>query len=174
MTRLKVAALLVIGVALHACAKGDTDGAATDSAAAPATTAAVRPAAVSAEQFASLTWLIGDWRGAGGQYPAFFESYRMLNDSTIQMKAWADSTFTVATDSSEIALRAGIVQSSGGGKVQNVLVRMSGDSLDFAKVTGQGGDFVWAKETADRWVAVLGPARAGDEPTVYRMERARP
>lgn len=174
MTRLRVAAVLLIGVAVHACAKGDTDGAATDSAAALAASAAVQPAAVSAEQFASLGWLIGDWRGSGGQYPAFFESYRMLNDSTIQMKSWADSTFAVATDSSEIAWRAGTVQSSGDGKVQNVLARMSGDSLHFSKVTGQGGDFVWAKETSDRWVAVLGPARAGDEPTVYRMTRVRP
>jgi hypothetical protein len=166
-----MAALAALVVALPGC--GEPEAGDVGSEAAPQSESAI-PAPVTAEQFASLSWLIGEWRGSGGQYPAFYESYRRVNDSTIQMKAWADSTFAVATDSSEIAWRAGVVQSSGGGSVQNVLVRISGDSLHFAKVTGQGGDFVWARETPDRWTAILSPARAGDEPTIYRLERIRP
>ena len=164
----RVVALAALIVAAHACGEREADDAA-----APETESA-QPAPVTAEQFASLSWLIGQWRGSGGQYPAFYESYRLVNDSTIQMQAWADSTFAVATDSSEIAWRAGAVRSSSDGAVKNVLVRLSGDSLYFAKVTGQGGDFVWARETPDSWTAILGPARAGGEPTIYRLERVRP
>ena len=168
----RVMALAALITAAHACGERDAD----DTAAAPeaAESGSVQPAAVTAEQFASLSWLIGEWRGSGGQYPAFYESYRRVNDSTIQMKAWADSTFVVATDSSEIAWRAGAVRSSSDGIVKNVLVRISGDSLYFANAAGQGGEFVWARETPDRWTAILGPARAGGEPTIYRLERARP
>jgi hypothetical protein len=166
-------ALAALITAAQACGDRDADDAAA--AAAPAAErASAQPAPVTAEQFASLSWLIGEWRGSGGQYPAFYESYRLVNDSTIQMKAWADSTFAVATDSSEIAWRAGAVQSYGDGTVQNVLVRITADSLHFAKVTGQGGDFVWARETPDRWTAILAPARAGGEPVIYRLERVRP
>jgi hypothetical protein len=173
MRAIRVAALAALIVAVGACGeRGANDDAANAAQAAPETEDA-RPATVTAEQFASMSWLIGEWRGSGGQYPAFYESYRSVNDSTIQMKAWADSTFAVATDSSEIAWRAGAVRSSSDGKVQNVLVGISADSLHFAKVTGQGGDFVWARETADRWTAVIGPARAGGEPTIYRLERVR-
>ena len=168
----RMMALAALLVAAHACGDRDTD----DAAAAPevAESRNVEPAPVSAEQFASMGWLVGQWRGSGGQYPAFYESYTRVNDSTIQMKAWADSTFAVATDSSEITWRAGAVQSSSDGKVQNVLVRIGGDSLHFAKVTGQGGDFVWARETPDRWTAILGSARDGQQPTIYRLERVRP
>jgi hypothetical protein len=161
-------ALAALIVAAHACGEPEADDAAAPETETP------QAAPVTAEQFASLSWLIGQWRGSGGQYPAFYESYRLVNDSTIQMQAWADSTFAVATDSSEIAWRAGAVQSYGDGNVQNVLVRITGDSLHFAKVTGQGGDFVWARETPDRWTAILGPARAGGEPTIYTLERVRP
>lgn len=174
MRAIQMMALAALLVAVHACGDPEADDAAAGAAPAGTESGTARPAPVTAEQFASLSWLIGEWRGSGGRYPSFYESYRRLNDSTIQMRAWADSTFAVATDSSEIAWRAGVVQSSGGGTVQNVLVRISGDSLHFAKVTGQGGDFVWARETPDRWTAVIGPARAGEEPTIYRLERIRP
>jgi hypothetical protein len=173
MRAIRVAALAALIVAVDACGKPDADDDAPNAAQAAPQSEAVQPAPVTAEQFAAMGWLIGEWRGSGGQYPAFYESYRRVNDSTIQMQVWADSTFAVATDSSEIGLRAGAVRSSSDGAVKNVLVRHSADSLYFAKVTGQGGDFVWARESPDRWTAVIGPARAGDEPTIYRLERVR-
>jgi hypothetical protein len=173
MRAIRMVALAALLVAVRACGESEADDAAAGAVPAAPESGNARPAPVTAEQFASLGWLIGEWRGSGGRYPAFYESYQRLNDSTIKMRAWADSTFAVATDSSEIAWRAGVVQSSSGATVQNVLVRISGDSLHFAKVTGQGGDFVWAKETPDRWTAVINPARAGEDPTIYILARMR-
>ena len=167
---MKVGALLLLGVGVLACGKGETRDAAADSAVAAA---AVQPASVSAEQFAALSWLIGDWRGSGGQYPAFHESYRLLNDSTIEQRAYPDSTFTASTETSEIALRAGTIQSSSGGTVKNVVTRISGDSVFFARPNSGGGEFVWVKGADGQWTAVLGGA-GGAAPTVYEMRRIRP
>lgn len=168
MRAIRIVGSAVLLLAVHACGERRPDEAAAPDAEPP------QAAPVTVEQFASLDWLIGEWRGSGGQYPAFYESYTRLNDSTILMKAWSDSTFSAATDSSEIALRGGAVRSSSDGTVKNVLVRISGDSLYFARATGQGGEFIWAREAADRWTAILGPARAGGEPVIYRLERVRP
>ena len=165
------AALLLL-IAAQACAKPDA-GDAADSAAPSTAGAAVQPAAVSAEQFASLSWLIGDWRGSGGQYPAFYESYRLLNDSTIEQRAYPDSTFATATETSEIALRSGSIQSSSGGTVRNVVTRISGDSVFFARPNRAGGTFVWVKGPDGRWTAILDGA-GGAAPTVYEMRRIRP
>jgi hypothetical protein len=168
MVRSRIGALLLLAVAVHACAREDTNGAAPDTAQAPA--AAVQPAAVSAEQFASLSWLIGDWRGSGGQYPAFYESYRMLNDSTIEMRTYSDSTFTKATETSELGLRSGSIQSLRDGTVRSVVTRISGDSVFFGRPNGAGGKFVWVKGPEGQWTAVLDGA-SGAPPTVYEMRR---
>lgn len=172
MRVLRVGALLLLGVAAQACGKAETSDEAGNSAPAPAAAPAVQPAPVSAEQFASLGWLIGDWRGSGGQYPAFYESYRLLNDSTIEQRAFSDSTFTTATETSEIALRAGAIQSLSGGTVRNVVTRISGDSVFFARPNRAGGEFVWVKGPDGQWTAILGGA--GGARTVYEMRRIRP
>lgn len=169
MRVIRVGALLLLGAAAQACGKGET----YDEAGSPAPAPAAQPATVSAEQFASLGWLIGDWRGSGGQYPAFYESYRLLNDSTIEQRAYSDSTFTTATETSEIALRAGAIQSSSGGTVRNVVTRISGDSVFFARSNRAGGEFVWVKGPDGQWTAILGGA-GGAAPTVYEMRRIRP
>jgi len=69
------------------------------------------PVKVTREQFRQLEWIAGTWRGSGGAYPAFFEEYRILNDTTIKMRSFSDSTLRVATDSSTIEWRNGSVQS---------------------------------------------------------------
>jgi hypothetical protein len=131
----------------------------------------VEPAEVSREQFGALRWLVGDWRGSGGQYPAFFERYQWLNDSTIAQLSFSDSTFSVATDSSELERRGGSMQKSRDGVPQHVVTRISDDSLHFAPTSGRGGGFAWVKESPDRWTAILAPATEGGEPTIYRLER---
>src|SRR5688572_24293594 len=108
MTKLKVGVLVLCVATAHACGNPEDRDVAGESAGTAATApATVQPATVSAEQFASLSWLIGDWRGSGGQYPAFYESYRMLNDTTMEQRNYSDSTFRTATDSALIVLSGG-------------------------------------------------------------------
>lgn len=133
-----------------------------------------QPATVTAPQFASLRWLIGAWRGSGGQYPAFYEEYGWLNDSTIWQRSFPDSTFTKASDSSTVEIRAGRVTMSSGGRVQYDAIQLRGDTLRFARRGATVGGFAWLRESATLWIAVLDPPRGSTTPTIYRMARVRP
>jgi hypothetical protein len=106
----------------------------------------------------TLRYLEGDWRGSGYEGGPFFESYRFVNDSTIEMTAWTDSTMTVAGERSEYALRGGVLRTSSGGR----LVNMDEEGHHFSR-----GSSAWTfrQISADRWTAQVGPS------TTYTMER---
>src|SRR5688500_10516683 len=52
--------------------------------------------------FQRLRWLDGRWRGFQPDGKTFYEQYRVLNDSTIAMVGFADSTFGKPADSSRV------------------------------------------------------------------------
>jgi hypothetical protein len=131
---------------------------------APAPSAPTR-ATVSVEQFRTLHWIAGRWRGTdtstGG---SFYESYRVVDDSTLETMTWTDSTFTTAADTSVKQLRGGHVMSG----TQYVAVSWDSTTVRFESATPGGSNYVWTKENADRWTAVLNwPGRS----RAYRMTR---
>jgi hypothetical protein len=130
------------------------------------------PVTVSLDEFRQLQWITGSWRGSGGAYPAFFEEYRVVDDSTIQMRALSDSTFSVATDSSWIELRNGQVRSRGGDR-QNVVIALSPDSVRFARPGETRGGHTFTRISSDQWNATLHPGSPDGEPTVYVMRRVQ-
>jgi hypothetical protein len=135
--------------------------------------AAQRPAApATLAQFRELRWLSGTWRGSGGAYPAFFEEYRMINDSTILMRGYADSTFRAVTDSSWIELRKGIV-STRSDRAPSVATELSADRVRFAREGSARGGFTWSRVSPDQWTATLHPVTPGGAETVYVMRRVR-
>jgi hypothetical protein len=159
--------LLIITAA--ACASSEKDGAQTDTGgAAPA------PAAVTAslDQFRQLQWIEGRWLGSGGAYPAFYEEYRVVDDSTIQMRAFSDSTFSTATDSSLIELRTGGIRSRSGNS-ESIVVGLSADSVRFARRGSASGGYTFTRVSADEWRATLHPQSAGGQTTIYVMRRMR-
>jgi hypothetical protein len=121
---------------------------------------------------ASLRCLDGRWRGSGGGYAAFFEEYRFVDDSTLEQRTFADSTFTVTSDSSVIEARGGQVTKRRGNALQHVLVRVTGDTLRFERPAGSHTGFTWVRQSADAWRAYL-DGRAGAAPTVYVLRRLR-
>lgn len=123
-------------------------------------------------QFRELDWLSGRWRGSGGAYPAFFEEYRLINDSTILMRGFADSTFRAATDSSWIELRKGIV-SKRGERAPSVAIELSTGRVRFAREGSERGGFTWTRVSPDQWTATLHPVTPGGAETVYVMRRMR-
>ena len=141
------------------------------------TTAAATPssaqqaAKVTRPQFQQLGWLIGAWRGSGGAYPSFFEEYRLVNDSTIQMRSFSDSTFQVASDSSTIAWRGGAMQSRSARSVY-VVTEVTPTSIRFIRQRGTSGH-TFTRVSADEWTATLDPATPDGRPTVYAMRRTR-
>jgi hypothetical protein len=128
------------------------------------------PATVTLDQFRQIHWIAGDWRGSGGAYPSFFEQYRIVDDSTIQMRALSDSTFTVATDSSWIELRHGTVRGRGNDQGY-VVIALAADSIRFVRPGASTGGHTFTRASADEWTATLHAASAGGQPTVYVMRR---
>ena len=126
--------------------------------------------AVTLEEFRQLQWIAGTWRGSGGAYPAFFEEYRIVDDSTIQMRAFSDSTLSVTTDSSWIEFRNGAVNSRGGGRT-NIVVALAADSVRFAQPGATQGGHTFTRTSPDEWIATLHPSQAGGQATVYIMRR---
>jgi hypothetical protein len=128
---------------------------------------------VTHQQFRQLQWLTGTWRGSGGTYSAFFEQYRVLDDSTLQMRAFPDSTFRQATDSSTIEWRNGTIQSRSG-RSTYIVIELTPASIRFIGPGAVRGGHTFARVTADEWTATLHPATEDGSPTIYTMRRARP
>jgi len=124
--------------------------------------AAPAPAKATAADFRGLKFLEGRWRGTGYQTP-FFENYRFVNDSTIEMHSAADSTFRNSKPGSRIEFRAGTIY-MGDGQSRYAVTRIDKDGYRFTELNGRGA-FVWKRENANEWTAVLGGG------AVYRMYR---
>lgn len=161
-----------------ACRSQDQAGA--DSATALPGDAALNPAAspsaerYSVADFRQLRWLEGRWRGRLPDSGYFYEQYRWLNDSTIVMHAFADSTFARATDSARISLRDGVVANEGA-TARWVAARLDSASVDFVPARGASNSFSWVRASPNEWTAMLhstdreGRARH----TMYPMERVK-
>jgi hypothetical protein len=158
---------VTLTIILAACSSAETEQQTPAAAAAP-------PAAdsVSLDEFRQIHWIAGSWQGSGGAYPSFFEEYRLVDDSTIQMRALSDSTFSVATDSSRIEWRNGAVHSRGNDR-RYVVIALSADSIRFMREGQSTGGHTFRRVSADEWTATLHPANSAGQPTVYIMRRMR-
>jgi hypothetical protein len=103
---------------------------------------------------------------------AFFEEYRILNDTTIKMRSFSDSTLRVATDSSTIEWRNGSVQSRSARSTYN-MVEFSPSSVRFARPGVATGGHTFARVSADEWKATLHPSPASGQATIYTMRRLK-
>jgi hypothetical protein len=126
-------------------------------------------AQVSREQFASLRWLVGSWHGSGGNFPSFFERYRMVDDSTMVMESATDSTFAAIDESQRFEWRGGVLRQVRNGATGSVLVGWHVDSLRWASPRGSGNGTLYVREGADRWHAVL--YRNGEPFVTYALRR---
>ena len=125
------------------------------------------------EQFQQLQWIVGTWRGSGDNVATFFEEYRMIDDSTIGMRAFSDATLAVATDSSTIELRGGVIRSRGDDGSYYEGSEFTPTSIRFMKQGATSGGYTFFLVTDDEWTATLDPSEPQGEPTVYTMRRIR-
>jgi hypothetical protein len=128
---------------------------------------------VTPAQFRKFSWLDGQWRGSGGNYPSFFEEYRFVNDSTIHMRSLTDSTFRTATDTTIIDLRNGTITSRGSSGRSSVAVAVTDTSVRFMRPGATTGGWTWMRVNADEWRATIHAANPGGRETIYVMKRAR-
>lgn len=133
---------------------------------------ATAPAQVSPAQFAKLKWLAGAWQGSGGAYPAFFEEYRIIDDSTIGMRSFSSADLSKVNDSARIEFRNGNVYHRGHGS-EKVAIELTGSTVHFAPVGAARGGFIFNRHSADLWTATLQSAKEGGHETIYVMRRVR-
>ncbi len=129
-------------------------------------------AAVTLQQFGKLKWLVGAWQGSGGGYPAFFEDYRMLDDSTIGMRSFAGADLSRVKDSARIELRGGAVYHHGRG-TREVAVEFSGGTIHFVPAANGRGGFTFSRQAPDLWIATLHSDTPGGREIIYTMRRLK-
>jgi len=112
-----------------------------------------RPSHHTLTDFQSLRWLEGDWRGTGGQRP-FFERYEMLNDTTIQIRYFADSTRTEGHGTGSVYLSNGMIYHAADGATW-VVVQFDSTGIYFAPREGAHNSFRWTRVSPNTWEAVL-------------------
>jgi hypothetical protein len=114
---------------------------------------------------------VGSWRGRLPDGRSFYERYRLLDDSTIKMRSFTDDTFSKATDSARITLRAGTVADEGSARW--LATRLDSTGVDFASERDASNNFTWARQSRNNWKAVLNSIdRNGKAQTVvYPIQR---
>jgi hypothetical protein len=119
----------------------------------------------------NLRWLEGSWRGSLPKGGYFYERYAFVDDSTIAMRGFADSTFSAANDSASIVLRAGKVYDRGA-SAEWVATHLDPTTIEFSPGRGASNSFTWRRDSKDAWTATLKPRNGA--PTIYNMQRFTP
>ena len=104
--------------------------------------------------FQQLRWINGMWRGFMPDGGKFYERYRVIDDSTMVMHAFPDSTFGTPSDSSRIMLRDGRVINEGG-SARWIATRLDSVGVDFTPHYGALNRFTWARESETQWSATM-------------------
>ena len=114
-----------------------------------------------------LSWIEGTWRGSGGGVAAFFERYKLADDSTLVIDSFEDSTLTKVTETSYYELRDGRVTSRG--ERQYIANAINADSIVFVPLRGVNNSFVWKRGNQSEWTATIIPERGNSR--TYHMVR---
>ncbi|NOT06977.1 MAG: hypothetical protein HOP28_02105, partial [Gemmatimonadales bacterium] len=102
-------------------------------------------------------------------FPPFYEEYVVLNDSTMRLRTYADSTFRAVTDSTQFELRGGrmVAQPARGNPL--IATRVAGDSVLF----GSRGEALYLRMSADLWRAIFEPQSPGGGRPYFELRRMR-
>ena len=114
-------------------------------------------------QFRDLRWLEGTWRGRMSNGKYFYERYERVNDSTIRIIHFPDSTLKTRGQTETISLRGGTIRHGDANAIA-----LDANTVAFARPTQATADFTF-KRTGTGWTATL--HRADGPATVYQMQR---
>jgi len=118
-----------------------------------------------------LRWMEGTWKATASGEQTFYERYKFLNDSTIEITYYNDSTFSRATGNGRVYLSVGrIYHTFGPGRWGATTVDSAG--VYFVPQTNAQNTFAWSRKSGDAWTATLRTGYSGRERvTVYEMQR---
>ena len=167
MTGKRSALALGMALALSACAGREAPPE-------PTPTAVPVGVHVTHAAFGRLAWLEGRWRGEGIDQPPFYERYELVNDSTMSVATYTDSTFTtIDGEPGEVRWRDGLVTTGTGGALY-VATEYDDGMIRFDPVAGARNSFVWRRVSDDAWTAVLSwpvPGETARRERVYHLRR---
>lgn len=135
------------------------------------TSPAPTPIQLTQADLVKLQWIVGTWRGKGGDVPAFYERYKFENDSTLVVETLADETITKVTEVSRFGLKDGTFGHSEGAS-SSVATALDDNSITFQPV-GKGNSFRWQRESENSWKAILKwtDKKGAAQERIYDMER---
>ncbi len=120
-----------------------------------------------------LRWIEGRWSGsAPGQKP-FFEQYRFVNDSTLEISYFGDSAFTRTNGGGRVYLSVGRVYHVSGPSLWGAS-HIDADGAFFVPERNASNSVSWSFQGPDIWIATLRSSATGQEQvTVYQMRRIK-
>lgn len=122
--------------------------------------------------FGKLRWLEGSWVGAAPGEPGFFERYRFVNDSTVEITYYGDSTFARETGTGRLYLTVGRIYHTFGPSRWGAS-NIDASGIYFIPQVNARNTFAWTVQSADAWTSTLRTGASGRERvTVYQMRRA--
>ncbi len=111
--------------------------------------------AVTKAQLTSLRWIEGTWRGTGGGVPSFAESYKFVNDTTIEISFYTDSTAAKVTGTGKMFLTSNQLFYAGNG-TEYVATKIAPNAVTFVpKGTNGKNQLEWTMTSPTQWTAVL-------------------
>jgi hypothetical protein len=127
--------------------------------------------AFAVDDLTKLRWLEGVWYGTSPGEPAHYERYRFLNDSTIEITYFADSTLTRESGTGRVYLSVGrIYHTFGPGRWGATHVDTAG--VYFIPQVNARNTFAWSYQSPDTWTATLRSGASGRERvTIYQMKK---
>jgi hypothetical protein len=122
---------------------------------------------------AKLRWLEGTWRGTSTGESPVYERYHFVNDSTIEITYYSDSTLERPSGSGRVYLTVGrIYHTFGPGRWGASRIDKSG--VYFVPQVNARNTFSWAYEGPNAWTATRRSGASGREMVaVYQMRRMR-
>lgn len=132
-----------------------------------------QPVTFASADFAKLRWIEGSWTGSAPGQSVTYERYRFVNDSTIEITYYGDSTMTRAMGTGRLYFAVGRIYHSFGSRRWGA-TRLDKSGVFFAPQDNAHSTFAWSFEGRDTWTSTLRSGGSGRElVTVYSMRRLR-
>lgn len=167
-------ALTTVAGAAHAQKRAASPSPTSDPA---AFVASAKPAVLTPKDLRTLRWIEGTWRGTGGGEKPFFERYAFVDDSTLRMESFADSTLARVSETTFYELRGGRFTNRNA-RARWVAARLKDRAVTFVPDVGVRNLFVWRPSNKrDVWYAdivflpPLDASRAPRPPRTYELVR---
>ena len=124
-----------------------------------------------AADFDKLRWLEGSWAGTATDESPMYARYHIVNDSTMEISYFRDSTFTQPSSTGRVYLTVGrIYHTLGSGRWGATNVDSAG--IYVIPQVNAHNTFAWTYDSANAWTLTQRSGVSGHERvTVYHMRR---